>query len=61
MATMNKRVTKKRKHSPYQCADCKEIKADVSLVNCPFQEDVYDRQIPVYLCDACFHERVMDI
>lgn len=32
-----------------------------SLVVDPFREEVHGESVPVVLCPACYHERVMDI
>lgn len=43
------------------CDDCKEKKKDVRETTCPFQYDVFGRDVPVKLCDVCYQSRAWDI
>lgn len=43
------------------CRDCGETKPDVQLTTCPYDEDIHGIKTDILLCDACYHERSMDI
>lgn len=45
-----------------RCEDCKQLKEDVKITNCPYAEDVHnDPNVKIQVCDDCYKERVMDI
>lgn len=44
-----------------RCEDCEKITGDVRFTNCPYAEEIHEKQVPVYLCQSCYKERCMDI
>jgi hypothetical protein len=45
----------------FKCDDCGKENPDVKKTFCPYEDDVNDEQIEVYLCDDCYDERCMEI
>ncbi len=43
-----------------ECDDCGTTE-DVERTTCPFAEEIYEDEVEVDLCPACYHERCMDI
>lgn len=43
------------------CDDCGEAKPDAIHTICPYAQDVENEILECILCDACAHERAMDI
>lgn len=43
------------------CDDCGGAGPTVTEGVCPYQSDVYNRDVPATLCPSCRHERAMDI
>ena len=43
------------------CGSCHEDKEDTRYVIDPHTQDVHNREVWVYLCDACYKEACADI
>lgn len=43
------------------CNDCGEYKSDVEYTTCPYEEEINNKQIWVWLCSDCCRERCRDI
>jgi hypothetical protein len=57
-----KRGKMKRKQKQHdECDRCGERKADVELQEDPYNRDVNDRIVLMFLCDDCREERAADI
>lgn len=46
-----------------QCQDCGKVVAPDQLYRgpCPYQADLYEREVSIQVCFDCYHERRMDI
>lgn len=45
----------------HKCEDCGKYKSDVKYVECPFMMEIHNEKVMGWVCDACYHERGMDI
>lgn len=43
------------------CEECNEFKENVTLVVCPYTQEIHDKIIPVLLCGACLKTRMDEI
>jgi hypothetical protein len=43
------------------CDDCGEDKEDVMDTFCPYAWEILEEDVPVSLCESCYHERCMEI
>jgi hypothetical protein len=44
-----------------QCQDCKRTDVIVEKTICPFMDEIHGKEVTVYLCESCYHERCMEI
>lgn len=50
------------KDSRYKkCQDCEQMKKDVDVCYCPYQEDINEAKVRIEVCDNCYRERAADI
>lgn len=43
-----------------KCNDCKQEKPDVRWRTCPYAEEIYCKEVWLWLCDECSYERYLD-
>jgi hypothetical protein len=48
-------------HKKLKCGVCGEIKDDVSIRNCGYDEEINGEKKEEQICDDCEHEHLMDI
>lgn len=44
-----------------KCDDCPCTDESVKQTTCPYADEIRGEEIPVVLCDECYHQRCMDI
>lgn len=47
--------------SPHKCEDCGKVGEDVELTVCPYEQDVHNEDVEVWLCTSCYNIRADDI
>ena len=45
----------------HKCEDCGNYGEDVTYDACPFASEIHGDETPLWLCESCRYDRMMDI